>query len=76
MNLILLFESCRLGLYSNQYCYFKIKTLILNLSYGDWMWRTDVEPAVDMFVNTMIKEYYLQVINVNISVSVLWICKI
>jgi hypothetical protein len=35
-----------------------------------------VQPAVDIFVNIMIKQYYLQVIKVNISVSVIWICKV
>ena len=40
------------------------------------MWRTDVQPAVDIFVNIMIKQYYLQVIKVNISVSVTWICEV
>jgi hypothetical protein len=35
-----------------------------------------VQPAVDIFVNIMIKQYYLQVIKVNISVSVIWNCKV
>jgi hypothetical protein len=76
INLVFTFQSCRLGLYGIQYWYFKIRNLILNLSYNDWMWWTDVQPAVDIFVNIMIKQYYLHVIKVNISVSVIWICKI
>jgi hypothetical protein len=35
-----------------------------------------VEPGVDMFVNIMIKQYCLEVIRVNISASVIWICKV
>jgi len=35
-----------------------------------------VQTAVDIFVNIMVKQYYLQVIKVNISVSVTWICKV
>jgi len=40
------------------------------------MWRTDVQPAVDIFFNIMIKQYYLQVIKIKVSVSVTWICKV
>ena len=35
-----------------------------------------MQPAVDIFFNIMIKQYYLQVIKIKVSVSVTWICKV